>query len=205
MALQALESMNATQPFFIAWLGNVSEFVRVHDIKLSVCALLSLLEIPALEIHYCQFTSGILDLMRDYPEAVAERMRMTKMMNGEGTDDGNEDIDYDFGEDDEDLGEEGGIEIQDNTPESQETTDDLRNEITTNGYILDEKDDDSESDDYDYTSGLEEDPYFTTILDEIDVHARIKIVLGGMIPELQQSILRGLNADQQVALHQLTI
>ena len=47
LALQGLEASNNTNKFFSLWFANIDSMSRVHDKKLSICAIISLLNIPA--------------------------------------------------------------------------------------------------------------------------------------------------------------
>ena len=47
LGLHALESSGNTNKFFSHWFSNIDSMTRVHDKKLSICAILSLLTLPA--------------------------------------------------------------------------------------------------------------------------------------------------------------
>lgn len=205
MALSLLQQSGKTQEFFDAWLDNLADFVRVHDIRLSVCAFSSLLEVPDLEPYYGKFVIGILGLLEEFPEAMVERIRIGKMMKGEGSDI-DEDEDFDFGDEDDDL-EDGGIDVEENGDEDTQTVDQLQSDIAKAGFEIDTDAAGEESDDeYDYgNGGLEEDPFFETVLDSIDIVARVKGVLASLSPGIQAAIAAGLSAEQQASLHKILV
>jgi importin-7 len=187
LTLSIMQQLNFTQTFFDIWMEQLPEFARVHDIRLCVCAFTSLLEIPELEVMYPRFVIGIVGLLEEFPDAMKERERIGKMMKG-----------------DEDDLEDGGIEVNLNDDETGQV-DELKLELESNGYKLDSDNvDDDESDDYNYGScGLEEDPYFETVLDSIDLFARVKSVLSVMNPAVQQSIMAGLSQEQAISLQKM--
>lgn len=105
LALSLLDSQGQTAAFFQKWFAKIGQFKRVHDRKLGIMAIASLLQtIPSSSsnmgseaVHLLQ---GALSLFKDLPKAAAARAELEKEYNG--------DDDSDF---EDELGENaGGVE-----------------------------------------------------------------------------------------------
>jgi len=75
LALNILEERNLTQTFFSIWFDNINKFARVHDKKLAVVTLCSLMEIPVeqlpsiLQAGWPQILEVILNVFSSLPKA----------------------------------------------------------------------------------------------------------------------------------------
>ncbi|KAL1955255.1 hypothetical protein VTO42DRAFT_8853 [Malbranchea cinnamomea] len=84
LALQVLESNNWTNKFFSSWFSNIDAFTRVHDKKLSIVGITSLLtlrpeEVPAsIQPGWPRLLQGITKLFQSLPQAIKMREEATK-------------------------------------------------------------------------------------------------------------------------------
>ena len=75
LTLHILEERNLTQAFFSIWFDNINRFSRVHDKKLVVVTLCSLMEIPVeqlpsiLQAGWPQVLEVILTIFNSLPKA----------------------------------------------------------------------------------------------------------------------------------------
>ncbi|KAI8810868.1 armadillo-type protein [Cladochytrium replicatum] len=92
LTLQILVNMNAAQQFFEAWLKHLNMFVRVHDKKLSIVAMVEILGIspdtlpPLVQSIWNDLFKGCIFLFQSYPAAVRERA-LLKAQEDEDDDD----------------------------------------------------------------------------------------------------------------------
>ena len=103
LALRVLESKGWTNKFFSIWFSNMDSFRRVHDKKLSIAAISSLLnlnadQVPAsVQTGWPRLLTGVTQLFRTLPAALKQREEVTR-----ANDDANDGLDdYDDDEDDE--------------------------------------------------------------------------------------------------------
>lgn len=96
LALQVLESKGWTNKFFSAWFSNIDNFRRVHDKKLSIAAISSLLTLkgndvpPSIQQGWPRLLQGVTRLFQTYPSALKHREEATR------------ESDYTFDEEDDD-------------------------------------------------------------------------------------------------------
>ncbi|KAF9361062.1 hypothetical protein BGX26_006150 [Mortierella sp. AD094] len=184
VTLRLLEENGWTQLFLTVWFTNLDKFSRVHDKKLSIVALCSILSVPAeqlppaLQSGWPQVLNGILSNFEGLPVAQAKRKDMEKM--------------YNIGSDDEDddegqtaleaalAGEDDGVE--------EEWVDDEEDVFDEGGEYLEylaqqasksrpaDRDDDEESE----WDELEEEIYFESPLDELDPYILFRDVFTGL-------------------------
>ena len=75
LALQVLESNGWTNKFFSSWFSNIESFTRVHDKKLSICAISALLTLNATEVPtsvqqgWPRLLQGIVRIFQTLPAA----------------------------------------------------------------------------------------------------------------------------------------
>ena len=87
IALSVLEGNGWTNKFFSLWFSNIDGFTRVHDKKLSIAAITSLLTLRAEEIPvsvqqgWPRLLSGIVRLFQTLPAAMKNREEATKEDN----------------------------------------------------------------------------------------------------------------------------
>jgi importin-7 len=76
LALQVLESKGWTNKFFSAWFSNIDNFRRVHDKKLSIAAISSLLTLKASDVPasiqqgWPRLLQGVTRLFQTLPAAI---------------------------------------------------------------------------------------------------------------------------------------
>jgi hypothetical protein len=76
LALSFLESHGATAAFFGAWFNHIDDFTRVHDKKLCIVSIITLLQIPeeslpaSIRSGWNQFFDLLLKIFEKYPEAL---------------------------------------------------------------------------------------------------------------------------------------
>ncbi|CAG8511343.1 16093_t:CDS:10 [Cetraspora pellucida] len=108
MTLHNLEERGLTQAFFTIWFENIEKFKRVHDKKLVIVALCSLLELPfeqlppTLQAGWTQVLDGILTVFKSLPKAEENRENLEKSYEDDDSDDSDEleSLDKAYGEDD---------------------------------------------------------------------------------------------------------
>ncbi|KAF9981705.1 hypothetical protein BGZ65_003657 [Modicella reniformis] len=105
--LRLLEENRWTQRFFEVWFSNLGRFSRVHDKKLSIFALCSILSVPVpqlpatLQSAWPQVLNGILKNFEGLPVAQARRREMERKYNIVSDDDEDDDGEEDDDDDDE--------------------------------------------------------------------------------------------------------
>ncbi|KAF9586050.1 hypothetical protein BGW38_010110 [Lunasporangiospora selenospora] len=132
--LRLLEEQGWTERFFTAWFTNLDKFSRVHDRKLSIFTLCTLLRVPVeqlpptLQNGWSRVLDGILKNFKGLPIAQARRKEMQKMYNIESDDDDDEDSDDSDGENDDDDDDDealrAALEEDDEEPEEEWVDDD---------------------------------------------------------------------------------
>jgi len=80
LTLHILESKGWTNRFFSLWFGSMSSFTRVHDKKLCIVAISSLLSInaeqvpPSVSVGWPRLLQGITELFRTLPVAIKSKL-----------------------------------------------------------------------------------------------------------------------------------
>lgn len=160
LALSCMESLQFTQYFFQFWFKNLELFTRVHDKKLCILALCSILSLPQLpDILQNQMGllfDGVLDMLKSYPEAVEIRQTQEALEHGSS---------QGYEEDDEFI-DDGPIDTQEYDAEFEDTGYLEQLSSTAASYQLD----DESEDDWSVCDFMEEDVYLLTPLDSIDVY-----------------------------------
>lgn len=83
LSLQVLESHGWTNKFFSSWFSNIDAFKRVHDKKLSIVGITSLLtlrpeEVPAsIQPGWPRLLQGITKLFQTLPDALKRMLRFS--------------------------------------------------------------------------------------------------------------------------------
>lgn len=76
LAMQVLESKGWTNKFFSLWFSNIDNFTRVHDKKLSICAIVALLQLRgdnvpiSVQQGWPRLLQGIVRLFQTLPAAI---------------------------------------------------------------------------------------------------------------------------------------
>ena len=85
LALQALEVNGWTNKFFSSWFSNIESFSRVHDKKLSICAISALLTLKANEVPtsvqqgWPRLLQGVVSLFKTLPTALKSGLSNVKV------------------------------------------------------------------------------------------------------------------------------
>ncbi|KUL89141.1 hypothetical protein ZTR_05966 [Talaromyces verruculosus] len=184
LALQILEAKGWTNKFFSAWFSNIDSFRRVHDKKLSIAAISSLLtlksdDVPAsVQLGWPRLLQGVTRLFQTLPAALQHREAATR----------ESDYTYDDEEDDlvdEDTEWDGEVEWNDQD-EAEGGGDDDAQKF---GSFADDDDDD-----------LDEESLLETPLDKVEPYGLFKNVLLGLQqgqPELYENLTKILTLEEQ--------
>ena len=207
ITLSILEQAGATTTFFTAWMTNINLFSRVHDKKLVVVGVCSLMQLsvdqtpPSVQAGWPQLFAALLDIIEQLPKAIAERDEL-KERAGEFPEDDEED--FDFAADDVDGGDdEGDIVDEDNeyleilAAEASRLA--AEQQQKGKGMGADLGDDEYDEDD----DELEEELTFESPLDSIDVFVRFKhrlTIFQATNPAAATSANGSLDQERQVKL-----
>ncbi|KZF22704.1 ARM repeat-containing protein [Xylona heveae TC161] len=196
LALSFLESNGWTNKFFSLWFSNIDNFTRVHDKKLSISAIASLLTLRAEDVPasvqqgWPRLLQGIVRLFQTLPAAIQNRDDVTKEEDFSLGDDYDEDPEEDW-EEGADWAVEGE-EVEDVADDSAAYLEFLNEEAQKFGSLGDDDDDE-----------LEEEGLLETPLDKIEPYGLFKTVLLSLQqeqPQLYESITKNLNVEEQNVL-----
>ncbi|KAF9544191.1 hypothetical protein EC957_012332 [Mortierella hygrophila] len=208
VTLRLLEENGWTQRFLTVWFTNLDKFSRVHDKKLSIFALCSILNVPvtqlppALQSGWPQILNGILTNFEGLPVAQAKRKEMEKLYNI-GSDDSDEDSDADSnaGDDsddddeeetnaleaalagDDDVEEEWVDDEEDVYDEGHEYLEYLAQQASKTRAVKTDGGDEEEEEEENYEDDfgdLEEEIYFESPLDDLDPYIVFREVFTGL-------------------------
>ncbi|KAG0768001.1 hypothetical protein G6F57_006285 [Rhizopus arrhizus] len=196
LTLRLLEENNWTQGFFTLWFNTLPKFTRVHDKKLVIVAISSLLELPiemvpnSLQAGWPQLLTFIVNVFQSLPKAVENRNNMEKLYGN---------FDDEFGEDylsggDEDEIDEANEDDDDVPDEDNEYLEYLASQAASanNSGELEEFGEEEEE--------LEEEILFESPLDEIDPYTCFEQVFRNMQQNNNASytlLTKDLTAEQQ--------
>ncbi|KAH0027040.1 ARM repeat-containing protein, partial [Aureobasidium melanogenum] len=217
LALHILESNGQTNKFFSLWFSSIDIFTRVHDKKLSIAAITSLIVLPADQVPvsvqpgWPRLLQGIVRLFQTLPAAIKNREEATR------EDDFGLGGDYDDDEEDDEwegevdwTAEEIEGETDDIKDESAAYLDFLSQQASKFSSIGDDDDDDE----------LEEESLLETPLDKVEPYGMFKHALfqlqqqqpqlyqdltKTLSPEEQQIIQTAVNQADQIAAQQATL
>ncbi|OKL61922.1 hypothetical protein UA08_02606 [Talaromyces atroroseus] len=202
LTLQVLEVKGWTNKFFSAWFSNIESFRRVHDKKLSIVAISSLLTLKAEDVPasvqggWPRLLQGVTRLFHTLPAALQHREAATRESDYTYDDEDDDVIDGDTEWDgevewnDQDEAEGGGDD--DVADESAAYLDFLSAEAQKFGSFADDDDDD-----------LDEESLLETPLDKIEPYGLFKSVFLGLQqeqPQLYESLTKVLSAEEQQIL-----
>ncbi|KAI9871437.1 MAG: hypothetical protein M1830_002913 [Pleopsidium flavum] len=216
LALGVLESKGWTNKFFSTWFSNIDNFTRVHDKKLSIAAISSLLTLRASDVPtsvqqgWPRLLQGAVKLFQTLPAALKHREEATKeddLALGE---------DYEDGDDDEEEEEEWEADTEWNN-DGEEAEGDVKDESSAYLEFLNEEVCEEEisilsvsshssqaqkfgtvSDDDD--DELEEESLLETPLDQVEPYGLFKDTLMKLQqeqPQLYESLTKILNPEEQ--------
>ncbi|KAJ5559687.1 hypothetical protein N7504_010966 [Penicillium tannophilum] len=197
LSLQVLESKGWTNKFFSNWFSNIDNFRRVHDKKLSIAAISSLLTMAAGDVPvsvqqgWPRLLQGVTRLFQTLPAAIKIREEATKESDFT--------LDDDLDDDDEDNDWDGEVEW--NEEEVEEALDDdvadesaaylefLNQEAQKFGAYGDDDDDD-----------MDEESLLETPLDKVEPYGMFKQVflnLQSEQPQLYENLTKVLGPEEQ--------
>ncbi|KAJ5738892.1 hypothetical protein N7493_002047 [Penicillium malachiteum] len=200
LSLQVLEAKGWTNKFFSTWFSNIDNFRRVHDKKLSIAAISSLLTMKAGDVPvsvqqgWPRLLQGVTRLFQTLPAALKLREEATKESDFT--------LDDDYDDDDEENDWDGEVEW--NEDEAEGALDDdvadesaaylefLNQEAQKFGSFADDDDDE-----------LDEESLLETPLDKVEPYGMFKHVflsLQSEQPQLYESLTKVLSADEQTVL-----
>jgi hypothetical protein len=194
LSLQVLEAKGWTNKFFSAWFANIDNFRRVHDKKLSIAAISSLLTLPAGEVPvsvqqgWPRLLQGVTRLFQTLPAALKRKPfsspswtpGLSKLINNIEREDATKESDFTLDDEDDDDDEEndwdGDVEWDENeveaaldddvADESAAYLDFLNQEAQKFGSFADDDDDD-----------MDEESLLETPLDKVEPYGMFKHVL----------------------------
>ena len=120
LALHVLETNGWTNKFFSLWFSNMDSFTRVHDKKLAIAAITSLLTLQAQEVPvsvqqgWPRLLQGIVRLFQTLPAAMKNREEATKEENF--------DLTQDYDDEDEEEWE-GDVDWENENDEAEDVKD----------------------------------------------------------------------------------
>ncbi|KAL8735711.1 MAG: hypothetical protein Q9181_002714 [Wetmoreana brouardii] len=200
LALRTLEINAWTNKFFSSWFSNIESFSRVHDKKLSIVAISSLLSLQAEEIPtsvqqgWPRLLQGQVRLFQTLPAAIKNREEVTKeddfTLNEEDGDDDDEQDEWEndatWTNDGDGDGDDAEGDVKD---ESAAYLEFLNEEAQKFGAVTDNDDDE-----------LEEESLLETPLDRVEPYGMFKTALLRLQqnqPELYDSLVKVLNPEEQ--------
>ncbi|KAF8539741.1 armadillo-type protein [Trichophaea hybrida] len=198
--LQVLERQGWTNKFFSLWFSNIENFNRVHDKKLSIVAIVALIQLPpdqvppSIQPGWTKLMSGIVSLFHTLPLAMKNREEISKeSLNFDDSYESDSDNEWDGDASWDKEGEDGGDE-QDIPDESAAYMEFLNNAsanaIDLAGY--DEEDD-----------ALEEETLLETPLDLIEPYQLFRGALLGIQqsqPQVYEALTKELTADEKAMI-----
>lgn len=205
LTLSELERLGATSMVLTRWLDVAAKFTRVHDKRLVIMAISALLsalpvsQMPAsLQAQWPAILGLYLEAVQSLPKAIDERRKLKEAE--ERSDDESDDArDGHVLSDDEDLADDAGDDDEGAPPSGRRfgADDDIYDE-----YDGEEEEDDDDEDDWEEDE-LEEEIYFETPLDNVDIQG----VVAGTVKALaasQAALLseasKSLSPDHQAVL-----
>jgi hypothetical protein len=193
LTLQHLERLQLTAPFFTLWFSKAERFSRVHDKRLIIVSLSTLMTLPFshlppfLQQNWRFVLPVYLSAIQTLPKALEERRKL------EEEDQSVDDSDYD------ELSDGDYDEIHDDGPVEQEE------EFVPTTRKVNEQNYEDYSDDESYEDDLEEEVFFETPLDTVDVSTLVQQSLAQLQtqPESFQQLTHALTPEQAVFLQSL--
>ncbi|KAL8729551.1 MAG: hypothetical protein Q9166_004631 [cf. Caloplaca sp. 2 TL-2023] len=197
LALRHLEANGWTNKFFSSWFSNIESLTRVHDKKLSIVAISSLLTLRAEEIPtsvqqgWPRLLQGVVRLFQTLPAAIKNREEVTK------------ESDFTLDNDDEDDNDDERDEWENDaawTTDGDDAEGDVKDESAAYLEFLNEEaqkfgavsgDDDEE---------LEEESLLETPLDRVEPYGLFKTALMRLQqdqPQLYHSLVKVLNPEEE--------
>ncbi|KAJ3416698.1 hypothetical protein HDV05_000528 [Chytridiales sp. JEL 0842] len=187
LTLQALEKEGATAAFFQLWYSEFAALRRVHDKKLAILALSSILStppeaLPTFGSNLSSILTGILQVFESYPAAVAAREKIMEDISGAGEDE----VEGAQGEAEEEAIE-SSYEEDGDVSDEEEDLDDFFDDHPDYGAFIE--------------GDLEEDPYFESPLDEINPYIHFAHIISSL--PSNHPIRPLITPEQEICIHAL--
>ncbi|RAL68633.1 hypothetical protein DID88_007346 [Monilinia fructigena] len=198
LTLHILEQKQWTNKFFSLWFASIDSFTRVHDKKLSIAAIVSLLTLSADQVPvsvqqgWPRLLQGIVRLFQTLPTATMAREEALKddfPVDGESYDD---DEDDEWAGDDNAWGEEGD--------EADEESDIKDESSAYLEFLSEEASKFNNLEDHDSDDELGEESLLETPLDKVEPYQLFKNALMKLQqeqPQLYESLTTNLNPSEQ--------
>ncbi|KAJ6179510.1 hypothetical protein N7519_009971 [Penicillium mononematosum] len=198
LSLQVLEAKGWTNKFFSTWFANIDNFRRVHDKKLSIAAISSLLTLKATDVPvsvqqgWPRLLQGVTRLFQTLPAALKQREDATRESDftlDDEDDEDDEDNDWDGDVEWDENEVEAALEEDDVVDESAAYLDFLNQEAQKFGSYADDDDDD-----------MDEESLLETPLDKLEPYGMFKHVLLSLQqeqPQLYESLTKVLGPEEQ--------
>ncbi|KAJ5938622.1 hypothetical protein N7466_001756 [Penicillium verhagenii] len=173
LSLQVLEAKNWTNKFFSNWFSNIDNFRRVHDKKLSIAAISSLLTMAAGDVPvsvqqgWPRLLQGVTRLFQTLPAALKLREEATKESDFT--------LDDDLDDDDEDNDWDGEIEWNEDEVE-EALDDDVADESAAYLEFLNQEAQKFGAYGDDYDEDMDEESLLETPLDKVEPYGMFKQV-----------------------------
>ncbi|KAK3372429.1 armadillo-type protein [Podospora didyma] len=203
LTLQILESQNWTNKFFSLWFGSMGSFSRVHDKKLCIMAIITLLSMradqipPSVAVGWPRLLQGITVLFSSLPAAIKNREEALKEdFQLEGGNYGYGDADEEWNEDESSWAVEGAADEED--PDAKDESTAYLEFLNVEAQKFGAPEQDESEDELGEESVLLESP-----LDKIDPYHTFKVALMNMQqeqPQYYNSITSHLSADEQAVI-----
>ncbi|KAF2396245.1 ARM repeat-containing protein [Trichodelitschia bisporula] len=196
LAMHVLEQNGWTNDFFSLWFANIDSFTRVHDKKLSIAAITSLLTLQAHEIPptiqrgWPRLLQGLVRLFQTLPAAIKNREEATKEENF--------DLSTDYEEEDDEEWDHPGEWENEN-----DETEDVKDESTAYLEFLNEEAQKFQNLQDDDGQELEEESLLETPLDKVEPYGLLKTVLLHLQheqPQLYDNITKPLSVEEKQVL-----
>ncbi|GAB7350629.1 hypothetical protein MBLNU459_g1192t1 [Dothideomycetes sp. NU459] len=197
LSLHVLETNGWTNKFFSLWFSSIDSFTRVHDKKLSIAAITSLLILPGDQVPvsvqpgWPRLLQGIVRLFQTLPAALKNREEATKEEDF-GLSGDYEDEEEDEWEGEVDWANEEVDEGEDVKDESATYLEFLSQQASKFSAIGGDDDDDDDE--------LEEESLLETPLDKVEPYGLFKQALFQLQheqPQLYQDLTKTLNPEEQ--------
>ncbi|OQE42104.1 hypothetical protein PENCOP_c004G05474 [Penicillium coprophilum] len=201
LSLQVMEAKGWTNKFFSTWFANIDNFRRVHDKKLSIAAISSLLTLKATDVPvsvqqgWPRLLQGVTRLFQTLPAALKQREDATKESDftlDDEDDEDDEDNDWDGDVEWDENEVEAALEEDDVADESAAYLDFLNQEAQKFGSYTDDDDDD-----------MDEESLLETPLDKVEPYGMFKHVLLNLQqeqPQLYESLTKVLGPEEQLVI-----
>ncbi|KAJ5974288.1 importin [Penicillium waksmanii] len=200
LSLQVLEAKGWTNKFFSLWFSNIDNFRRVHDKKLSIAAISSLLTMKAGDVPvsvqqgWPRLLQGVTRLFQTLPAALKQRDETTKESDFT--------LDDDFDDEDEDNDWDGEVEWNE---EEGETTAALDGDVADESaayleFLNQEAQKFGSFADDEFEDEMDEESLLETPLDKLEPYGMFKNVflnLQSEQPQLYDSLIKVLGPDEQ--------